>query len=94
MEQLRTNPPSLRVFVDGRGADAPLGATALEAVRAASPALAAEVVAGTRRITDSRGLDIAPGAPAHGGAVYRVLKVRGAGADETAGPPEAGESAE
>ncbi|MCU0622500.1 MAG: hypothetical protein MUF53_01405 [Gemmatimonadaceae bacterium] len=78
MEQLRTNPPTWRVFVDGRGADAPVGATALEAVRAADPALAAEVEAGRRRITDSRGLDLTPDTPSHGGAVYRVLKVRGA----------------
>lgn len=82
MEQLGTKAPHWRVFVDGRGADAPVGATALEAVRAANAALADEVVAGTRRITDSRGLDLPPDAPSHGGAVYRVLRVRGAGAPE------------
>ncbi len=70
--------------MDGRGADAPVGATALEAVRSANPALADEVVAGQRRITDSRGLDVAPDAPSHGGAVYRVLKVRAGAGDESA----------
>lgn len=84
MEQLGTKAPHWRVFVDGRGVDAPVGATALDAVRAASSALADEVLAGTRRITDSRGLDLAPDTPSHGGAVYRVLKVRGAGAPEAA----------
>lgn len=84
MEQLRTPAPHWRVFVDGRGADAPVGATALEAVRAADAALAAEVVAGTRRITDSRGLDIPPDSPSHGGAVYRILKVRAGGAPDSA----------
>ncbi|MCE2940435.1 MAG: hypothetical protein ACK53A_16890 [Gemmatimonadota bacterium] len=89
MEQLRSSPPALRVFVDGRGADAPLGATALDAVRAAAPALAAAVAAGERRITDSRGLDVSPDTPAHGGAVYRVLKARGTAAtaaDDEANP--------
>lgn len=80
MEQLRTIPPVWRVFVDGRGADAPVGATALAAVRAADPALADAVAAGTRRITDSRGLDVAPETPSHGGAIYRVLPVRGGAA--------------
>lgn len=76
MEQLGNNARPLRVFVDGRGIDAPAGATALDAVRAASGPLADDVAAGTRRITDSRGLDLAPETPAHGGAVYRVLPVR------------------
>lgn len=76
MEQLSPAPASWRVFVDGRGHDVPVGATAAEAVRVADAALAAEVAAGARRITDSRGLDVAPDTPAHGGAVYRVLKVR------------------
>lgn len=77
MEQLRTVAPAWRVFVDGRGYDVPVGATALAAVRVASPEMAAEVESGARRITDSRGLDVAPETSAHGGAVYRVLKVRG-----------------
>lgn len=77
MEQLRTVAPAWRVFVDGQGYDVPVGATALGAVRVASADLAAEVESGARRITDSRGLDVAPDASAHGGAVFRVLKVRG-----------------
>jgi hypothetical protein len=78
MEELSASPLVWRVFVDGRGHDVPLGSSALSAIRHISPALGDEVEAGTRRITDSRGLDVAGDAPAHGGAVYRVLRVRGA----------------
>lgn len=76
MEQLSAISPLLRVFVDGRGVSVSAGTTALGAVRAFDPALASDVEAGTRRITDSRGLDLTPETPAHGGAIYRVLRVR------------------
>lgn len=62
--------------MDGRGADAPAGGTALDAIRAADPSLADAVARGDRRITDSRGVDLAADAPTHGGAIYRVLPVR------------------
>lgn len=66
---------ALRVYVDGRGYDIP-GGTALDAIRAADPALADRVAAGERAITDSRGLPIAPETEAYGGAIYRVIPVR------------------
>jgi hypothetical protein len=86
MEQLSAISPLLRVFVDGRGVSVPAGSSAGDAVRLYDPSLAAEVEAGTRRITDSRGLDLAADTPAHGGAIYRVLRVRtgAASADEGA----------
>jgi hypothetical protein len=65
-----------RVYVDGRGLDVPAGATALDAVRAVNPAAADQVAAGERAITDSRGLPLPPGTPAHGGAIYRVVAIR------------------
>jgi hypothetical protein len=67
---------TVRVFVDSRGVDVPIGATALEAVRAADAAAAASVAGGTRIITDSRGLPIAADAPTHGGAIYRLVPAR------------------
>ena len=66
----------LRVYVNAVGLTVPAGATALDAVRAHDPALADAVVAGQRVITDSRGLPIASGEPAHGGAIYRLASAR------------------
>lgn len=63
----------IRVFVGPRGYDLDPTATALDAVRASDPALADGVVGGTRRITDSRGLDVAPDTAAYAGAIYRVV---------------------
>jgi hypothetical protein len=67
---------TVRVFVNGRGIDAPAGATALEAVRLADVRAAAGVAEGTRIITDSRGLPVDADAPAHGGAIYRLVPAR------------------
>ncbi len=64
---------SVRVFVNARGYDVPIGATALDAVRAADAAEADAVSAGTRQITDSRGLPVAPATPAYGGVIYRTV---------------------
>ena len=65
-----------RVYVDARPVDVPVAATVLEAVEAADPALADAVRAGTKAVTDSRGLPIAPDAALHGGAILRVVSVR------------------
>ena len=54
----------------------PAGATALDAVRAADATAAADVQAGTRVITDSRGLPADPASPVHGGAIYRLVSAR------------------
>lgn len=89
MEEVRAPGGSVRVFVDGRGADAPKGGTALDAIRAADAALADAIARGERRITDSRGLDLPPDAPTHGGAVYRVLPVRAPRSVPAGGPEEA-----
>ncbi|HSA56156.1 MAG TPA: hypothetical protein VLE53_10645 [Gemmatimonadaceae bacterium] len=67
---------ALRVYVDGRGYDVPAGGTALDAIRAADPALADRVAAGERAITDSRGLPLPPESAAFAGAIYRVIPVR------------------
>jgi hypothetical protein len=65
-----------RVYVDSRPVDVPLSATVLDAVDAADSALGDAVRAGTKAVTDSRGLPIAPDATLHGGAILRVVGVR------------------
>lgn len=73
------HPPAdagLRVYVNATGLTVPAGATALDAVRAHDPAAAEAVAKGDRVITDSRGLPIAPGERAHGGAIYRLASAR------------------
>ena len=62
-----------RVYVDARPVDVPVSATVVDAVEAADASLAAEVRAGTKGVTDSRGLPIAADAPLHGGAILRVV---------------------
>lgn len=67
---------SVRVFVNARGYDVPAGATALDAVRMADSVEAHAVSAGTRLITDSRGLAVAPETPAYSGVIYRTVANR------------------
>jgi len=67
---------SVRVFVNARGFDVPAGATALEAVRVADSAEADAVTAGTRQITDSRGLPVPPETPVYAGVIYRTVTNR------------------
>jgi hypothetical protein len=74
-------PTTLRVYVNERGLDVPAGATALDAVRAFDAAEAERYAAGTRGLTDSRGLPVPPTAAAHGGAIYRLVSARAAAAD-------------
>ena len=71
-----TEPPTLRVFVNGSALSLPHGQTILDAVCAFDAAAAAEVVAGARAVTDSRGLPIALDAPLSGGAVLRIVSSR------------------
>ncbi len=66
----------LRVFVNGRGADVPEGATVLDAVRACEPAAAASVEQGTVLVTDSRGLPTPAGGVLQAGAILRLVPNR------------------
>jgi hypothetical protein len=68
---------SLRVYVNARGYDVNGGASALDAVRVADGAEAEAVVTGSRMITDSRGLPVAPETPAYAGVIYRIVANRG-----------------
>jgi hypothetical protein len=66
----------MRVFVNGRGYDAPSGGTVLDAVAAQGIADADAVRAGRLLITDSRGLPIPADTPLHNGAVLRLIPNR------------------
>lgn len=67
---------SVRVYVNARGYDLPADATALDAVRVADTSQADAIAAGTRLITDSRGLPVPPETPVYGGVIYRVVSSR------------------
>jgi hypothetical protein len=67
---------TIRVFVNAVGVDVPAGASALDAVRAWSAEHAKEVAAGTRVITDSRGLPIDSATPMSGGSILRLVAKR------------------
>jgi hypothetical protein len=74
---------SVRVFVNARGYDVAHDATALDAVRVADAAEAEAVQAGSRQITDSRGLPVPPETPVYGGVIYRVVTNRTRDAEAT-----------
>lgn len=63
----------VRVFVNGTGVDLPAGSGALDAVRAWNAALADDVSAGGRIITDSRGLPLDPASPVSAGSILRII---------------------
>jgi hypothetical protein len=66
----------MRVFVNGKAFSANPGQTILGAVRAADAAEGDAVAAGTRAVTDSRGLPVALETPVTGGMVLRIVSAR------------------
>ena len=74
----------IRVFVNASGVDVPAGSAAIDAVRAWNAGAAAEVAAGSRIITDSRGLPISADTPMSAGSILRLIarREREAAADE------------
>lgn len=69
-------PSDVRAYVNERGVSVPHGSLAIDAVRALFPDQAAEILAGTMRLTDSRGLPVASDIPLAGGSIFRVVAVR------------------
>ena len=67
---------TVRVFVNGRGLDAPLGGTALDAVAIQSADDAAAVRDGSLLVTDSRGLPVSAESPLFNGALFRLIPNR------------------
>jgi hypothetical protein len=66
----------IRVYVNGRGVDAPAAARAVDAVRLWDAAVADEIVAGRRALSDSRGLPLDPATPVFSGLIMRVVTHR------------------
>lgn len=80
---------TVRVYVNGRGVDAPSGGTPVDAVRLVDAALAADIDAGARLVTDSRGLPVGADAPLYNGAIFRVVVNRAkARLDRSTAAPE------
>lgn len=76
---------TVRVYVNGRGVDAPSEGSALDAVRLLDGEAADDVLSGERVITDSRGLPVAGDSAVFGGAIFRIISNRSrirAGDDE------------
>lgn len=65
-----------RVYVNGRGVDAPRGSSALDAVRLVDAAEADAIAAGHRALADSRGLPLDATSEVFGGAIYRTVSSR------------------
>jgi hypothetical protein len=74
----------LTVFVNNTAVQVAATGTVLDAVRAFDAAEGDAVAAGTRGVTDSRGLPIAGSAPLHGGAIFRLVSARAGATGETA----------
>lgn len=67
---------TVRVFVNGRGLDAPAGGTALDAIAVHSADDATAVRDGALVVTDSRGLPIPADTPLFNGALFRLIPNR------------------
>jgi hypothetical protein len=67
---------SIRAYVNGRGVDVPVGAMAIDAVRALDSVEADRVLAGERALTDSRGLPLEPSTVLAGGSIVRTVSGR------------------
>jgi hypothetical protein len=66
----------MRAFVNERPVTVPPGASAVAAVEAHDPKLAARVASGEAYLTDGRGIRLEPDAPIVPGAILRVISTR------------------
>jgi hypothetical protein len=64
---------SVRVFVNERPLEVPLGATARDAVRAADEDLERRLDDGSAYLTDGRGIRLLPEIPLTAGSILRVV---------------------
>lgn len=74
---------TVRVYFDAKGADAPSGCSAIDALESVNAEQAAAVRGGERVITDSRGLPIDPLTPVYSGAIFRVIRARSRDLEES-----------
>ena len=65
--------PPVRVFVNERPLEVPMGATAREAVRAIDADLERRLDDGSAYLTDGRGVWLAPETPLTAGSILRVV---------------------
>lgn len=68
----------VRIYIDAKPVDASRGSHLFDALAVASPADAEQVRAGSRMITDSRGLPAAPDSEVYDGAIFRIVSARSA----------------
>ncbi|CAN5587299.1 hypothetical protein BH23GEM1_BH23GEM1_10730 [soil metagenome] len=66
-------PGTVRIYIDSRPVDAPLGATPLTALEQHDAPAAARVREGARVIVDNRGLPAPLDAPVANGSIFRVV---------------------
>lgn len=71
----------VRIYVNGRGVDAPRESSVLEAIEVFDAAEAALIRHGEKLITDSRGLPTDPATRIYSGAIFRIVRARAAGDD-------------
>lgn len=74
--------PTVRVYINTHGIDVPDSSTALEAIEAWNAGEAAAIRNGERMVTDSRGLPADPASVVHNGAIFRIVRARGAASEE------------
>jgi hypothetical protein len=74
---------TVRVYINARPVDVAPSVTALQAVEVWDETQAAAVRNGERMITDSRGIVTANDTPVHNGAIFRIVRARPAGSDES-----------
>lgn len=74
----------LTVFVNASPVRVAAGSTVLDAVAAFDPSEGEAVSAGTRGVTDSRGLPAPADSVVHGGAIFRLVSARGGRAGDPA----------
>ncbi|MGI8545876.1 MAG: hypothetical protein ACR2M1_00855 [Gemmatimonadaceae bacterium] len=76
------------IFVDGTPVEATAGDTTIESIERWRPELALELRAGTRALTDSRGLPSPIDSAAYAGAIFRVVSARPARTSDTPNAPD------
>jgi hypothetical protein len=74
---------TVRIYINARPVDVDSAATALQAVEAWDPLQAAAIRSGERMITDSRGIPARNDAPVHNGAIFRIVRARQSGGNDT-----------
>jgi hypothetical protein len=74
---------TVRVYINSQPLDVALSATALDAVEVWDATAAAAIRNGERLITDSRGIVAPNNSKLHNGAIFRIVRARGTGTDDT-----------